>query len=126
MDVDIAKFEIVAIDIVGPMPRSVENRLEYNHLLSIIDIKSRYVELIPLTTTTGIAVARAFEENWLCRYPRPRFVLTDQGKNLIGLELEELLESYGISHKYTTTYNPQSNGIIERMHATLKQHLRCL
>ena len=60
------------------------------------------------------------------KYPRPRFLLTDQGKNLLGQEVEELLTSYGIQHKYTTTYNPQSNGIIERMHSTMKQHLRCL
>ena len=40
--------------------------------------------------------------------------------------MEDLLSSYGIKHKYSTTYNPQSNGIIERMHATMKQHLRCI
>ena len=48
----------------------------------------------------------------------------DQGKNLVGTEMEELLNSYGIKHTYTTTYHPRCNSICERSHYTISEHLR--
>ena len=126
IDLECRKFEVVAIDIVGPMAVSDEDGFEYNHILTIIDIKTRYIELVPLNSTTGLELATAFDEEWICRYPRPRLVLSDQGKNLIGKEMEELLDSYGIRHTYTTTYNPQCNSICERAHYTINEHLRCI
>ena len=67
IDVDIAKFEVVALDLVGPLPKSVADGFKYDHILTIIDIKSRYVELIPLTQTTGDVIAKLFDDNWLCK-----------------------------------------------------------
>ena len=103
-----------------------EDGVEYEHILTIIDIGSIWVELIPLRNTSGVNVARQFDKEWINRYPRPKCVLTDQGKNLVGREINELMESYGIKHKYTTAYNPQTNGICERMHYTLNEILRCI
>jgi transposase InsO family protein len=37
---------------------------------------------------------------------------------------EELVNQYGIKKKYSTPFNPQSNGIIERVHLTLNDALR--
>eukprot|EP00834_Sanchytrium_tribonematis_P007280 NODE_637_length_5155_cov_0.185127.p2 type:complete len:202 gc:universal NODE_637_length_5155_cov_0.185127:3658-4263(+) len=125
IDKDINNFQIVALDIFGPMSKISEgNGVEYTHILTMIDIKSRYIEIIPLNNTSGKTIAAIFDKTWLCRYPRPQYVLTDQGKNLIGLKMEELLASYGIQHRYTTVHNPQSNSIIERSHSTIKKHIR--
>jgi transposase InsO family protein len=37
---------------------------------------------------------------------------------------EELVNNYGIKKKNSTPFNPQSNGIIERVHLTLNDSLR--
>jgi hypothetical protein len=37
---------------------------------------------------------------------------------------EELVNNYGIKKKNITQFNPQSNGIIERVHLTLNDSLR--
>jgi transposase InsO family protein len=37
---------------------------------------------------------------------------------------EELVNNYGIKKKNSTPFNPQSNGIIERVHLTLNDALR--
>ena len=37
-----------------------------------------------------------------------------------------MIANYGIKGKMTTTYNPQSNGIIEHVHQTLANSLRTL
>jgi hypothetical protein len=37
-----------------------------------------------------------FDSEWLCRYPRPRRVMFDNGTEFTGGEFKELLDSYGI------------------------------
>eukprot|EP00834_Sanchytrium_tribonematis_P005485 NODE_335_length_9311_cov_0.760313.p1 type:complete len:485 gc:universal NODE_335_length_9311_cov_0.760313:7947-6493(-) len=125
IDMDINPFQVVAIDVVGPLSSvSEDDGIVFTHILTIIDIKTRFIELVALTNTSGLNIANTVDNVWLNRYPRPECILTDQGKNLIGTEMEELFQSYGIKHLYTTVYNPQCNSIIERAHSTLKEHLR--
>ena len=50
-------FDFVAIDIVGPLPRT-ENGDKY--ILSILDHFSRYLEMVPLPDQTAETVACAF------------------------------------------------------------------
>ena len=54
----------------------------------------------------------------------PRELSFDQGGEFTGSEFQELLDSYGIKPKPSTSRNPQSNGIIERVHLTLHNMLR--
>ena len=126
-------FSTVHVDMVGPRlfdtARLEEfdvssDDIEFRYALTMIDASTRWVELVPLTSTTGAAVAKAFDDNWLCRYPRPTVVVTDQGTNFLGQEFSELLSSYGITHHKTSGYNPQSNGLIERVHGTLNDRIR--
>ena len=41
-------------------------------------------------------------------------------------EFQEFLRTMGTKHCMTASYHPQSNGLIERMHRTFKNTLRCL
>ena len=58
----------------------------------------------------------------MCRYPRSRIVVFDNG-NEFTLEFHELLRSYGIQAKATSVKNPQSNAIVERIHLTIGDSL---
>jgi hypothetical protein len=71
-------------------------------------------------------IAKLFDNNWLCRYPRPSAVIYDNGKEFTGGEFQELLDSYAIKHAPTTVKNPQANGVVERMHLTLADMLRTM
>ena len=71
-------------------------------------------------------VAKVFNHTWLCRYPRSKEVIFDNGKEFVGEEFQELLESYAIKSVPTTVKNPQSNGVVERMHLTLADMLRTM
>ncbi len=42
----------------------------------------------------------------------------------MGIEFQEMLESYGIKSKLTTVKNPTANAIVERIHGTLGEQLR--
>jgi transposase InsO family protein len=64
-----------------------------------------------------------FYDVWLSRYPTPEYTGFDNGGEYKN-KFEELVNNYGIKKKNSTPFNPQSNGIIERVHLTLNDSLR--
>ena len=112
------------MDIVEPLSTYFgEQGLEYRYIITVIDLCTRFVELIPLNNMKSEYVARKLDETWLCRFPKPSKMTTDQG--FINKEFQELLSYYGITPCATIAYNPQANGVVERMHYYLKNCLRC-
>jgi hypothetical protein len=64
-----------------------------------------------------------FDDVWLSRYPRLEYIVFDNGGEYKNV-FEELVNNYGIKKKNSNPFNPQSNGIIERVHLTLNDALR--
>jgi hypothetical protein len=67
----------------------------------------------------------AFYETWLCRYPRPEEIGFDNGGEFKQV-FARMCTNYGIKRKHSTSHNPQSNGIIERIHQVVGNSLRTL
>lgn len=66
---------------------------------------------------------QAFGDVWLARYPRPQYIGFDNG-NEYKKVFRTMCNNYGIKPKTSTTYNTQSNGIIEHIHQVLDNALR--
>lgn len=118
------RFQTVHIDIVGPLPPAQDPNhiytLPYKYLLTCIDRATRWCEAIPLINTTASSVAAAFVSGWISRFGVPLQVVTDRGSQFES-ELFSLVSAIlGFHHIRTTSYHPQSNGMIERLHRTLK------
>jgi hypothetical protein len=64
-----------------------------------------------------------FDDVWLSRYPRPKYTGFENGGEYKNV-FEELVNNYGKRRENSTPFNPQSNGIIERVHWTLNDSLR--
>ena len=116
------RFDIIHIDLVGPLP--VDNGFSY--LLTMIDRKTRWFEAIPLKTITADNVAQHIIQEWFSRYGIPRSIITDRGTQFESQLFNSLSKTLGISHFRTTAYHPQTNGMIERLHRTLKTSLSIL
>jgi hypothetical protein len=90
------------------------------HVLTstMIDLSTDLIELIVVPDKENYTVACAFNHSWLCHYPRPLICLHDKGTEFTGIEFQEHLQSYGSKVVIASTANPQTNAILECMHAS--------
>ena len=116
-----ARFSHVHVDIVGPF--SPDRGFRY--LLTMIDRTTRWPEAAPLANTTADTVLQAFLDHWVSRFGVPHTVTTDRGAQFTSGTWRQSLSRLGISTSSTTAYHPQANGLVERLHRTLKNALRC-
>ena len=117
MPVPSTAWERIAMDIVGPLNQT-ENGNKY--ILTCVDFLTRYPECIPIPDIKANTVARAFVENIIVRHGAPRELLTDCGTQFVGKIFQNICNILEIKKLQTTPYHPAGNGIVERMHKTLK------
>lgn len=115
------RFSEVHLDIVGPLP--ISNGQQY--LVTLIDRYTRWAEAIPTEDITASTVAFAVYTSWIARFGVPKFIVTDQGRQFESQLFSELSHLLGFQRKRTTSYHPQSNGMIERWHRSLKTAIMC-
>ena len=82
------------------------------------------MELVAIPNKETLTVACALDRAWFSRYPRPVECVHDNGSEFVGIEFQEMLQSYGVKSKLTTVRNPQANDIIERTHQVIGNLLR--
>ena len=61
----------------------------------------------------------ALDDQSLSHYPRPHIITADNGPPFNATELYDFLAGFGIKLTHSTTYNPQSNSLVERVHGSL-------
>ncbi|GFO47472.1 Pol polyprotein [Plakobranchus ocellatus] len=114
------RFSHLHIDLVGPLPPSEG----FTHLLTIIDRTSRWPEVIPLSGTSSTDCAKALIRNWISRFGVPLDITSDRGTQFTSTLWGEIANQLGVQLHRTTASHPQSNGLVERSHRTLKAALK--
>ena len=113
-------FERIAMDIVGPLPRS---RSGHRYILVLCDYATRYPEAIPLRNINAEHIAEELVHVF-SRVGIPRKILTDQGSNFTSQLLAKVYRLLHIHAIRTSPYHPQTDGLVERFNQTLKEMLR--
>ncbi|XP_076054461.1 uncharacterized protein LOC143033145 [Oratosquilla oratoria] len=113
-------FSRITIDCVGPLPKTPRG---HQFLLTIIDSATRYPEAIPLRRITAKNVVRALV-HFFTQVGLPTVIQSDQGSNFTSRLFNQVMESLGVKQSRSSAYHPQSQGVIERFHQTLKRILR--
>ena len=113
-------FDQISVDIVGPLPTSHSGN---RYIVTMIDKFSRYCILNPVQDITALSVVKSIDR-WITTFGPPKSILSDNGPQFISSIYRDYMDNHkGIKYKYTTTYHPQCNGQIERLHRWLKERL---
>ena len=110
-------FHKVAIDIIGPMTMTKTNKNRF--ALVIIDLATKWVEVIPLKDITSERICTALLSVFT-KYGFPRDILSDNGTQFVSNLTKAFHELLEITQIFSTRYHPQSNGCVERFNQTIK------
>ncbi len=113
-------FELVSIDLVGPLPTC--SRTKHRYICTMIDKYSKYCLFVPLTNMLAVTVTRAFER-WCTLFGAPMKLLSDNGSQFLSATFRTYAQCNRVKQLFASPYYPQGNGQIERIHRYLKQRL---
>ena len=113
---EVELFDLWGIDFMGPFLASYNNL----YILLAVDYVSKWVEAIPTRTNDAKVVAQFLRNNIFSRFGTPRALITDNGTHLCNKVIDKVLKKYGVRHRTSLAYNPQSNGQAEVSNREIK------
>ena len=119
----VTPWKKVHVDFIGPYTVKTPTKTWELRAMTMIDPATRWFEIESIYAPTAEQAMEAFNNQWLCRYPRPEAITYDNGGEFKAV-FAKMCDNYGIQKYPTTAYNPQANGIVERVHLTLQNMLR--
>ena len=114
---------MVCVAVPEKAQHQLPNQKCMNYLLTVMDRYSRWLEAIPLPTITAKDCATALLRHWMARFGVPHDITTDQGPQFTSTLCADLMSLLGVKTLRTTANHPQANGMVERVHRALKEHL---
>ena len=109
-------FDCWGLDFMGPFPPSCG----YLYILLAVDYVSKWVEAIPTRTNDHKVVLRFFKEYIFSCFGMPRVIISDGRLYFCNQPFENMLKKYGVTHKVSTAYHPQTNGQAELANREIK------
>ncbi|XP_061744139.1 uncharacterized protein LOC133543542 [Nerophis ophidion] len=113
-------FEHLIIDCVGPLPPSKSGCV---YLFTIMCQATRYPAAYALRTITTRSILKCLSK-FISVFGIPKVIQSDRGSNFTSRTFAAALKSMQVKHNLSSAYHAQSQGALERWHATLKSLLR--
>lgn len=107
-------FELVHLDLLS---------VESCKFLTIVDSFSKYAQAYFLGDSTAVSVVQALLK-FSTHHGNPLTVVTDNGPEFNNQVISEFFNLHKIQHHKVAPHTPNENGIVERFHLTLLEHLR--
>ena len=96
----------------------------YDHIITAIDVFSRYLFAYPVTRITATSVSRVIMDI-LCKHTYlPTTIITDLGTQFNAQVTHEVTAVLGVELKHATMKHAQTIGLLERTHASVKTQLK--
>jgi transposase InsO family protein len=112
-------MELICVDVMGPL--RVSNGYKYVYVM--IDHFSKFIFIKPLKYNNASEVVKCSKQ-FFNFYGAPLKLLSDNGVQFTSKLFEQLCTEYQVKHLRTTTYTPNSNGLVERANRTIKNLLK--
>ena len=114
------KFEMVGMDLVGPLPISDSNN---RYILTVTDYWTRWCDAYPIPDKSSATVAKTFMSRWVTQHGTPLSILSDQGGEFCSELFQECCLLMNSWKMRTTPFHPRCNGLTERLNQTIERML---
>lgn len=98
---------------------------EFNseNVLVLVDDYSGFFEVSKVQNTTSLCIITEFWKQF-SRHGIPQFVVTDNGRQFVSDDFASFAKETGFSHKTSSPFHPEANGLAKRTVQTMKQMLK--
>nr|GEZ39181.1 reverse transcriptase domain-containing protein [Tanacetum cinerariifolium] len=111
-------FNVWGIDFMGPFSSSEGNK----YILVAVDYLSKWVEAKALPTNDARVVVK-FLKSLFSRFGTPKAIISDRGTHFCNDQFSRVMAKYGVTHRLSTAYHPQTSGHVEVTNRGLKRIL---
>ncbi|GJV00113.1 reverse transcriptase domain-containing protein [Tanacetum coccineum] len=87
-----------------------------------VDYVSKWAEAQALQTNDARVVI-TFLKKLFCHFGMPKALISDNGTHFCNKIMEKTMKRYGVNHRFSTSYHPQTSGQVENMNKALKRIL---
>ena len=112
--------DCLEVDILPNLPSSNG----YQHIITMMDVFSRYFFAYPTQDMTAKTVARCMIDVMTSHCYLPTVILTDKGSQFRSEVVNQIAQTLEIRINHASTKHAQTIGILERTHASLKTSLK--
>nr|GEY24771.1 hypothetical protein [Tanacetum cinerariifolium] len=111
-------FDVWGIDFMGPFLSLRGNK----YIFVAIDYFSKWVEGKALPTNDARVICK-FLKSLFARFGSPRAIISDRGTHFCNDQFAKVMLKYGVTHRLSTAYHPQTSGKVELSNRGLKRIL---
>ncbi|GKC40758.1 reverse transcriptase domain-containing protein [Tanacetum coccineum] len=111
-------FEVWGIDFMGPFPSFRGNK----YILLAVDYLLKWVEAKVLPTNDTRVVYK-FLKSLFTRFGTPRAIISDRGTHFCNDQFSKVMLKYGVTHRLSIAYHPQTSRQVKVSNRGLKQIL---
>nr|GEU84014.1 reverse transcriptase domain-containing protein [Tanacetum cinerariifolium] len=108
-------FDVWGIDFMGPFPNSKGNK----YILVAVDYLSKWVEAKALPINDARVVVK-FLKSLFSWFGTPKAIISDRGTHFCNDQFAKVMSKYGVTHRLSTAYHPQTSGQVLLFNSRLK------